>query len=229
MTLFSHHKLIYTQIKLSCPYINVFVLQQCNKEDNVHTVAFKHNFPRVKINSPYIPSLNAYFENSRVTRQCKYVCKMCKPEFLIKDSRTISISWPGSNATLLHPEASQSDWHSRRPIKSLQFASSDDVSATRTCANQHQPACNAQPMSAFQRAALWPIARLHDGEAVTAYIYRRAQRHELHLRQRENTRNTETERDRQHIHCDQPTPLRLLLNSALSGENHVFYYPTKPL
>lgn len=173
MTLFSYHNLIYSQIKFSYPYINVFVLQQCNKEDNVHIQLLLNTiflvWKWIWLRSPYIPSLNAYFENSRVTCQCKYVCKMCKPEFLMKNSRTICISWPGSNATL-HPESSQSDWHSRRPIKSLQFASSDDVSATRTCANQHQPACNAQPMSAFQRAALWPIARLHDGAAVTAYI-----------------------------------------------------------
>lgn len=180
------------------------------------------------LRSPYIPSLNAYFENSRVTCQCKYVCKMCKPEFLMKNSRTISISWPGSNATL-HPEASQSDWHSRRPINSLQFASSDDVSATRTCANQHQPACNAQPMSAFQRAALWPIARLHDGAAVTAYIQASAAPWVTFETERKHEKHRE--RKRQHaIHCDQPTPLRLLLNTALSGENYVYMCSlTKPL
>lgn len=204
-------------------------MQQCNKEDNVHTVAFKHNFPRLEINwlrPPYIPRLNAYFENSRVTCQCICLCKIRKPKFLIKDSRTISISWPGSNATLLHPESSQSDWHSRKPIKSLQFASSDDVSATRTCANQHQPACNAQPMSAFQRAALWPIARLHDGEAVTAYIQASAEPWVTFERQK----TRETLRDKETFTAFKPTPLRLLLNSALSGKNYVYYYhPIKPL
>jgi len=220
MTLFSHHKLLYIQIKLSCPYINVFVLQQCNKEDNVHTIAkTQYSSFENELTETYNPSLNAYFEN-RVTCQCIYLCKMCKPEYLIKDSRTISISRPGSNATLLHPEASQSDWHSRKPMKSLQFASSDDVSATRTCANQHQPACNAQPMSAFQRAALWPMARLHDGDAVTAYIQASAEPWVTFERQK----TLETLTEKEIFTAFKPTPLILLLITALSGKKYVYYY-----
>ncbi|GAA6217148.1 endoplasmic reticulum chaperone BiP isoform X1 [Lates japonicus] len=40
------------------------------------------------------------------------------------------------------------------------------------CANQRRPACRWEPISAFQRAAAQPIAGLHDGEEVTAYIWR---------------------------------------------------------
>lgn len=135
--------------------------------------------------------------------------------FLVKASQNISISWPVSNA----PDSSSrifTKWHSREPMKSLQFASSDDVS----------PSARLQ-ISISQRATLsqWaPSNELLSGQwrgSTTGkrwrLIYRRAA-HEWQSRQTEHTRNTE-ERNRPHIYFFQHTPLRLLLNSALSGES----------
>ena len=40
------------------------------------------------------------------------------------------------------------------------------------CANQRRPAYRVEPISAFQRVVAQPIAGLHDGKEVTAYIWR---------------------------------------------------------
>ncbi|KAL3041666.1 hypothetical protein OYC64_019782 [Pagothenia borchgrevinki] len=38
------------------------------------------------------------------------------------------------------------------------------------CANQRPTACRRKPISTFQRTAAQPMACLHDGKEVTAYI-----------------------------------------------------------
>lgn len=127
-----------------------------------------------------------YIKAQMLVLRCAYVRKMC--EFLVKASQNISISWPVSNA----PDSSSrifTKWHSREPMKSLQFASSDDVS----------PSVRLQ-ISISQRATLsqWaPSNELLSGQwrgSTTGkrwrLIYRRAA-HEWQSRQTEHTRNTE--------------------------------------